>query len=330
MGNYKKSDKLHCGIAIIFIVFSHVAFQNSFLGELLGRVGVFSFLFISGYGIAASYGIANIDLKRYALKRFERVVIPYWTVLSLDIIRIVMQGKIPIPDMVLAMNYFFIVFIPYDIISDAWFVPYILFWYLVYALVSLLPFKAENKVWALFGVPAVLFIASSAIVAYISGMFVNFNSLAFHHLYIPYAFAFPLGVYVALVDRRPARWTLTLAACVLRKVCVLDIPAACAGDTHADSCRSNTQLVDCMKFALSLKAKVLLVSLLIAATLLVNGNAQSSMDLQAHQGANYYKAGDYYTAMQKFDMKIRADPLSPSAWVNRALQGVRWGTIRAQ
>jgi peptidoglycan/LPS O-acetylase OafA/YrhL len=74
------------GIAIIAIVLYHASggFSSWLFGILAGpaHLGVFLFLFLSGYGICKSYGLGSIDAKNYLRKRFERVIVPYWAILT--------------------------------------------------------------------------------------------------------------------------------------------------------------------------------------------------------------------------------------------------------
>src|SRR3989338_2353784 len=137
----RQTSNLLKGIAIILIVLTHAirGFQLPlipFIGT--AQLGVFIFLFLSGYGICKSYGMSNIDAKKYLSRRFRNVVVPYWAILTLYIVGLFLF----IPSYftyhrivaTIVLNYLLIVFHPYDILGVGWFVTYILMWYLIYLL----------------------------------------------------------------------------------------------------------------------------------------------------------------------------------------------------
>ena len=212
-----QTSNLLKGIAIILIVLTHAirGFQLPlipFIGT--AQLGVFIFLFLSGYGICKSYGMSNIDAKKYLSRRFRNVVVPYWAILTLYIVGLFLF----IPSYftyhrivaTIVLNYLLIVFHPYDILGVGWFVTYILMWYLIYLLISRLPLGEMKKILLmLIGVPAVVYLSGPAIAQFLLSIFpgltteILFNS---RNLYLPYAFAFPLGV---LASRRGS-WTVKL------------------------------------------------------------------------------------------------------------------------
>nr|WP_304766686.1 tetratricopeptide repeat protein [Candidatus Burarchaeum sp.] len=213
----RQTSNLLKGVAIILIVLTHAirTFQLPlipFIGA--ASLGVFIFLFLSGYGIYRSYGLSGIDAKKYLSRRFRNVVVPYWAILTLYILGLLLfmpffftDPRIPTA---IVLNYLLIVFHPYDILGVGWFVTYILMWYLIYLLVSRLPLGDMKKILLmLIGVPAVVYLFDHAIAQFLLSVFpeitadVLFNS---RNLYLPYAFAFPLGV---LASRRGS-WTVTL------------------------------------------------------------------------------------------------------------------------
>lgn len=191
------SDTLRA-LAIIAIILNHTILPI----ESLGREGVFIFLFLSGYGIARKYGLANIEAAGYLRRRIERVAVPYWVVLTVyaAIATFIVPTNFVYTNWLLelGLNYLLIAFKPLDLISIGWFVTYILLWYLYYLGVSRLPLAQNAKLGALFLVAPVLFIASPYIVAAMFSITPIFEPAAFHYLYIPYALGFPLGALAAL------------------------------------------------------------------------------------------------------------------------------------
>jgi len=220
------------GIAIILIVISHVIWSMpSFIRSgyeavsvLMGpaQIGMLTFLFLSGYGICRSYGLSGIDARKYLWRRFRRVVVPYWAVLTLYIVAILIFLPSYFSDkamqLAILLNYCLIVFSPYDIIGVGWFVTYIIMWYLAYLLVSKLQLKEGWKIAAMLaGVPVLVYFGSGSFAGLIRpfapGLNVNvlYESRTF---YLPYAFAFPLGVLAS----RWGGWRLKIGCAPLSKV----------------------------------------------------------------------------------------------------------------
>jgi len=205
----RQTSNMLKGIAIMLIVLTHAIrnFSMPFLPNgAPAQIGVFTFLFLSGYGIYRSYGLENIDAKKYLYRRFRRVVVPYWAVLTLYLLGLLLflpsyfTYEAVLSEV--ARNYFLINLSSYDVLGVGWFVTYIMLWYLIYLGVSMLPLRNEWKMGLmLLGVPGAVYLfaqgAANAIVTAIpytpAEMLLNSRGL-----YLPYALAFPLGVLVAL------------------------------------------------------------------------------------------------------------------------------------
>jgi len=223
----RASDALR-GIAIILIVLFHAfrpagAFGTDVLGRLgIAQIGVFLFLFVSGYGICRSYGLSNIDVKRYVEKRFWRVVVPYWAVLTLTIAGLLLFMPVYFEmawmRSAIVLNFLLVSIWPYDILSGVgWFVTYIALWYAIYYLASRLPIGEMKKIMLMvLGVPAVVYFFSNDIEKFLLSIFpvIQVETLGFRGLYLPYAFAFPLGVLAA----KRGSWKLDFGFSPLQKI----------------------------------------------------------------------------------------------------------------
>ncbi|MDO8339213.1 MAG: acyltransferase family protein [Candidatus Burarchaeum sp.] len=321
------------GIAIILIVLWHAVrgFSIPFSPMEPGQIGVWMFLFLSGYGICRSYGLSNIDARKYLVKRFRRVVIPYWTVLTAVIAALLFfmpsyfsskSAQLAIP-----LNYLLMVFSPYDIVVVGWFVTYIVMWYLVYLGVSKLPLRDELKMGLmLFGIPALVYFGGGNFIDLIRMLMPDAQSGLLYGsrtLYLPYALAFPLGV---LASRRGS-WQIHFSFPALQKVgeyaywiYLLHFGLLCGlfvfGNT--DYCREWTNvevdryLTDAYvnmvngnySAVISLSDKAIALNRYSAAAYVIRGSAR-------------VKLGDYAGAMGDYDKAIEADPWQLMAYANR-------------
>ncbi|MFA6036309.1 MAG: tetratricopeptide repeat protein [Candidatus Micrarchaeia archaeon] len=213
------------GIGIILIVFSHLIWHmpaivrraSEAIASVMGieQIGVSLFLFASGYGLCKTYGLANVDAKRYLRRRFDHVVIPYWVVLALYAVALTLfipwYFANPLNRTALVLNSFLVVFSPYDIIGG-WFVTYILTWYLLYLIVAKLPRLGETaKMLVLFfGASALIYAtAGNPAKAVLIALFPSLNVVGpftSNIFYLPYVLAFPLGA----VASRWGKWQINL------------------------------------------------------------------------------------------------------------------------
>ncbi|VVC04469.1 Photosystem I assembly protein Ycf3 [Candidatus Burarchaeum australiense] len=207
----RETSNLLKGIAIILIVLAHAIRNFSIplisLVTSPAELGVFAFLFLSGYGICKSYGLSGIDARKYLAKRFRRVVVPYWVVLTIYIIFLFLfvpsYFSHPIIPQAVVMNYLLIVFYPFDILGVGWFVTYIMVWYVIYLLASRLPLGDMKKILLmLLGIPAIVYFFGHDLAGVLQSVFSQIPTdilFGSRNLYLPYAFAFPLGVLATKV-----------------------------------------------------------------------------------------------------------------------------------
>lgn len=66
------------GIAIVFVLFTHISHSPYRLSALPGALGVCTFLVLSGFGLHRSYRAH--ELKGFLSKRSRTVLVPYWLV----------------------------------------------------------------------------------------------------------------------------------------------------------------------------------------------------------------------------------------------------------
>lgn len=108
------------GLAALVIVVFHllIAWECPRVVNLFGSVSVAAFLFLSGYGINESY--KQTGLKDFWLKRLRRIIVPFW--LFVTVLRLVQQPH-DWHRYLLEMTF---------IDSEFWFIPYLIWCYLVY------------------------------------------------------------------------------------------------------------------------------------------------------------------------------------------------------
>lgn len=112
------------GVAILTIAIFHlfIAWEWPRVVNLPGSVGVAAFLFLSGFGINESY--KKTELKGYWRKKLRRIMIPFW--LFVTILFFVRQ-TFNWHDYLLEVAF---------IKSDYWFIPYLVWCYLLYWIVQ--------------------------------------------------------------------------------------------------------------------------------------------------------------------------------------------------
>lgn len=161
------------GLAILMIMGAHIgqAFSIGLMNPL-APVGVFLFLFCSGYGLQKSF--AQTGLQLYFCKKFIKVYIPFLA----SVILYILFSLVTLRD-----NYFniFRLFTLVDIPQGSyWYLRLQLYWYLVYWLLKKLKFNGIAE--------KILLLGFSGIVICLS----KFNAS-----YIWQFFSFPLGVMAA-------------------------------------------------------------------------------------------------------------------------------------
>ncbi|MFR2271367.1 MAG: acyltransferase family protein [Clostridium sp.] len=110
------------GIAIILVLINHIgqSYKVSVI-EPLGAVGVCIFLILSGYGINEAY--KRSGEKDYFIKRFKRVIIPYWIIVLLSSVLLNNFSVILIVKKLLLIELASGIF---------WYIRLISFWYIVF------------------------------------------------------------------------------------------------------------------------------------------------------------------------------------------------------
>lgn len=185
------------GLAIMMVVLSHVGYflstDTRFLFPLtiFAGVGVNLFLFLSGYGLAASSLKRKLSVGKFYLKRVLKVFIPLWiTIAAFALLDRFVLG-VSWPDL---PRYFLGYFPTNDIFNDfnspLWFITLIVFYYLVFPWL----FSAKRP-------------KLSALAVFVAGLAVTRLALPvsdgvafFYRLHIA---AFPLGMLTAALLRRP-------------------------------------------------------------------------------------------------------------------------------
>lgn len=112
------------GMAILMIAIFHlfIAWEWQRIVNLPPSIGVATFLFLSGYGINESY--KKTGLKEYWRKKFRRIMIPFWIFVT---ILFFVRQTFNWHDYLLEVAF---------IKSDYWFIPYLVWCYLLYWIVQ--------------------------------------------------------------------------------------------------------------------------------------------------------------------------------------------------
>ena len=179
----RKQTKILKGIAISAIIVEHIgqAFHIGLVNPL-GPLGVFLFLFLSGYGLSCSYE-AN-GRKKYFQKKIIKVYIPYCIAVVLFFVWMMCRNIEIEPNLV--GRYFVLLSLPQ---GSYWYLVLMFYWYIIF---YLLTFCYDNdKILVLF-----LFVASALIIII----------QRFSRVYVWQFFSFPMGVIYAKHNDLLSRW----------------------------------------------------------------------------------------------------------------------------
>ena len=172
----KQDTDIVKGIAILMVIISHIgqAFGVGFINPL-GPIGVFLFLFISGYGLTVSYVIKKNNFKGYIKKRFKKVYVPYiLTVIMFVFWQIFQHVEITYVDLA---DYLLLIKLPQ---GSYWYLVLAFYWYFAFIVVIQLAPKGWKQ--------ASLLIFFSVVIILLRG---------FNRLYVWQLFSFPLGMCAA-------------------------------------------------------------------------------------------------------------------------------------
>ena len=190
------------GAAIFMIVISHIGYflvnDHRFLWPLsiMAGVGVNLFLFLSGFGLAASGLQKDLSPWQFYKRRLLKLFTPFWLALVVFLAAdFFILGKAYSLDFI--AKAIFGIFTHADLYNDLnsplWYFTFILFYYLLFPLVFSKKYPWLSAI--------VLFIAGDLLVRLEPGFLSNVM-----HLYEVHTVAFPLGVMAAwLVTKLPSR-----------------------------------------------------------------------------------------------------------------------------
>ncbi len=182
------------GVAILCVIIGHLAtkcIEGRTLFVAGGYLGVTIFLFLSGYGIAIRYGLSKLH-RVFWRKRFKRLYIPLWIALLLFLTLDMALIGLKHPLWEIAVNFLGIhlngALIRID--SPAWYVGFLMHYYLIYYMVSHMRAKQATKL-------ILLFLSDTALFA-----FIRLSPLHQElRIWLHYMFIFPAGAVVALYQR---------------------------------------------------------------------------------------------------------------------------------
>lgn len=126
------------GFSILTIIWAHSCAKFNISGiQFIAGVGVSLFLICSGYGLQKSY-MSN-GLKKFWIKKFFKVCIPFWVV---ELIGLIITKKISLS--VFLLDMFFVK----PATSYGWFMKYIMICYLIFYLISYIgeKLKIDSKI----------------------------------------------------------------------------------------------------------------------------------------------------------------------------------------
>lgn len=196
------------GLAMLVIVFSHIGLflisGQNFLYPLsiMAGVGVNLFLFLSGYGLAASSIKNKLSISQFYGRRLIKLFLPFWlSLLAFFFLDYFVLGLSYGPAYLARsfLGYFPRADLFNDVNSPLWYFTLILFYYLVFPLAFL--FK-NHRLSAL-----ALYLAAYLIV-WLNPAWLN----QVMHLYEIHILAFPLGVLLASLQFEPNQFLKFLAA----------------------------------------------------------------------------------------------------------------------
>lgn len=174
------------GIAIIFVVFGHLAMLNylkvkSLQLKLTGVWGVSIFLLLSGYGLMQSYISKGIDFN-FLGRRLRRVLLPY---IIITFIWVTVDGIFfkKYYSVLITIKSFLALDFKYSVDPTMWYITYIFLWYIVFFIIFILPIKNITKV------VSIIFCA----IILKKSMFVILFDWNYYYM------AFPIGVLISYV-----------------------------------------------------------------------------------------------------------------------------------
>jgi len=140
------------GVAVLFLIFGHLSYvclKQEMVFHLGGYWAVIIFLFISGYGLYQRYELNNIG-GSFWKKRISKLYPPLWITLALFIFLNYFLLNVSYPLQEILFNMSGITLNKLPINPPTWFVEYIILQYLIYWLISKLPFADIIKLVGLF------------------------------------------------------------------------------------------------------------------------------------------------------------------------------------
>jgi len=186
---FSESGQILKGLAIILLVLGHLSQQLAAHSRALpfrvtGNAAVIIFLFLSGVGLSKKYHL-QVN-KTFWSNRIKKIVLPLWIslVLFLFLNHLLIHQTASIKQIVLSFGGIFWPGLPN---SPCWFITYIIFLYVVYAVISSMPGSKILRIAILFILPFVggLIISSTKLIDYIE-------------LWVQYSLVFPVGVICGL------------------------------------------------------------------------------------------------------------------------------------
>jgi|GEM_PF-1044701 len=187
--DHKSSEQLK-GLAIILVVFGHLCsgFINLPSLKYSGAQGVSIFLIISGFGLTKSYFKKGID-GSFFIRRFKTVLLPYMIVTTIVIALDFLTNTHSISSSIILSSLFGL---NMQVDPTMWYISFIFLWYLVFYVVFGLNVRVHWKILC-------LMITSMLIKLNIPS---GFSLLNTPYEYSLHAFAFPLGVILALYSEK--------------------------------------------------------------------------------------------------------------------------------
>lgn len=211
------------GIAILCVIVAHFSADCGItIFSILGPVGVWLFLFISGYGLAKS-AIAK-GIKGYWIKKFKKVYIPY--VIINIVIGIMFFYEINI--LTLAKSLLFVKTIK----SEYWYIVIQFEWYFLFYIIWIIVSRKKIKVEKVIGI---LVIAQLII-------FIRYK---FSPIVIWTIMSFPLGVIMAIIREKHYKVymkkeiitiVLILLSCMMKKIPYIETHTLGIADNTVEIC----------------------------------------------------------------------------------------------
>ncbi|MFA9398103.1 MAG: acyltransferase family protein [Clostridiaceae bacterium] len=199
----KGETQLLKGIAIIMVIIEHIgqAFHIGIINPL-GPLGVFLFLFLSGYGLSCSY--KKNGVKNYLSNKIIKVYLPYaFTVVLFLIWSLIINTTFSVTTIA---RYFVLLSLPQ---GSYWYLVLMFYWYIVFYLCS--------PIYKKIGILIAFMVVASLLITWLEG---------FSRGYVWQFISFPLGVVVGkypdktfksctLLKNNLGSWILLIVAVVL-------------------------------------------------------------------------------------------------------------------